>query len=68
MNDGGRYLIAIGAVLIIIGLVWGSNWFRLGSLPGDFVWRRGGLTIWFPFSTMLLLSLLLSLLLTLLRR
>jgi hypothetical protein len=40
----------------------------LGKLPGDFTFRSGGLTVYVPLATCLLLSVLLSLLSYLFRR
>jgi hypothetical protein len=40
----------------------------LGRLPGDFVYRRGNFTFYFPIVTSILLSIVLSLLLWLFRR
>ena len=40
----------------------------LGKLPGDFTFRSGGLTVYLPLATGLLLSLVLSLLSYLFRR
>lgn len=57
-----RSLIVIGLALVIAGLAW--PWlrgFRLGRLPGDFVFQVGGVTIYIPLGTMLLISLVLSL-------
>jgi hypothetical protein len=59
----GRTLIAIGAVLVIAGLLitLGARLpFRIGRLPGDFVYRSKHSVFYFPLMTSLLLSLLLS--------
>ena len=40
----------------------------LGRLPGDFTYRRGGITFFFPLGTSILVSLILTLVFTLLRR
>ena len=59
-----RFLIALGVVLIVIGLAW--PWLsRLpwGRLPGDIAIEREGFTFYFPLGTSLLVSVLLSLLL-----
>lgn len=61
-----RWLIAIGIVLLAIGLVW--PWLGrlgLGHLPGDIVIERDGFRFYFPITTMLVVSAALSLLLTL---
>lgn len=64
-----RLLIAAGAILIVAGLVW--PWLTklgLGRLPGDIVIERENYRFYFPFTTMILLSLFLSLLLWLFRK
>ncbi|MCU0640662.1 MAG: DUF2905 domain-containing protein [Candidatus Margulisbacteria bacterium] len=66
----GRMLIYIGVVTVLIGgffiLVAKVPWF--GKLPGDFVWRREGLTIYVPVVTMIVVSLVLTLLLNIIWR
>lgn len=67
----GRFLISAGLILIAVGLlVIGLQRIGLsvGRLPGDFVWRGKGTTVYAPLGTSLLLSALLSLLLYLLSR
>jgi hypothetical protein len=63
----GRLLVVIGVVVAGIGLLvmWGVP---LGRLPGDFTWRRGNATFYFPLTTSILLSIILTLLLAILRR
>lgn len=64
-----RVWIGLGLLLILIGVLW--PWLAklpLGRLPGDIMIQRPGLRVYFPFATMLLVSLALSLLLWLLRR
>jgi hypothetical protein len=59
----GRTLIAIGAVLVVAGLLitLGARLpFRIGRLPGDFVYRGKHSVFYFPLMTSLLLSLVLS--------
>lgn len=65
----GRLLIVLGGVLLVAGIaltVFGR--LGLGRLPGDFVYRRGNFSFYFPLMTSILLSIVLSLLLWLLRR
>jgi hypothetical protein len=60
----GRTLIAIGAILAIVGLLLtlGARLpFRIGRLPGDIVIRGKTSVFYFPLMTCLLLSLVLSL-------
>ncbi len=63
----GRMLIALGAGILLIGVVLtvlpkvpGLGW--LGKLPGDILIQRDNFTFYFPLATSLLISLLLSLL------
>ncbi|HEV2722306.1 MAG TPA: DUF2905 domain-containing protein [Thermoanaerobaculia bacterium] len=69
MRDLGRLLIIFGAVLIAAGLlVTVGGKIGLGKLPGDFVYRRGNFSFYFPLMTSIVLSIVLSLLLWLFRR
>jgi hypothetical protein len=70
MGGLGRTLILLGLVLVVAGLVvsFSSRIPWLGKLPGDFTFRSGGLTVYVPLATCLLLSLVLSLLSYLFRR
>ena len=58
-----KALIHAGIVLIAIGLAWlAGERLGLGRLPGDFVFERGNLRIYFPLATSILISVVLSLL------
>jgi len=59
-----------GLLLVAVGLVvsFASRIPWLGKLPGDFTFRSGGITVYLPLATCLLVSLALSLLSYLLRR
>ena len=57
-----KWLIILGALLIVVGgLLHFFPRVPLGRLPGDIVWRREGVTIYFPWVTCLVISILLSL-------
>lgn len=61
-------LMVMGAVIFAVGALLWLGWrfhIPLGRLPGDFAWRGKNWGAYFPFMTMLLLSLLLTLLLNL---
>ncbi|MCX7790357.1 MAG: DUF2905 domain-containing protein [Chloroflexaceae bacterium] len=70
LGDIGRWLIGIGAALVVLGLLFlllgRVPW--LGRLPGDIVIERPGLTVYIPLGTMLLISLILTLLANLIGR
>jgi len=56
-------LIYIGALLIIVGLLW--PWLSklpLGRLPGDIIISRPNLKIYIPITTMIVVSIILSIL------
>lgn len=64
-----KFLIILGAVILVIGLLW--PWLGklgLGRLPGDIVVRRDDFSFYFPITTSILVSLVLSLLFWLFRR
>jgi hypothetical protein len=62
----GRLVMLMGAILLVMGAL--IVVFERFHLPGDFVWRRGGFTLYAPLATSILLSLVLTLLLNLLAR
>ena len=55
--------MAIGVLMLAVGRI---PW--LGRLPGDFTFRRDGLTVYFPLATSLLVSAVLSAILYWFRR
>ena len=70
MHDMGRFLIVVGVVTALIGLVlWGGfapKW--LGRLPGDVRIERGNFAFYFPIVTCIVISIVLTLILSLFRR
>ena len=63
----GRVLLFAGLVIAGLGLLMMSG-VPIGRLPGDFTFRRGNATFYFPLTTSILLSIVLTLLLAILRR
>ncbi|RIA47747.1 DUF2905 domain-containing protein [Dichotomicrobium thermohalophilum] len=65
----GRWLIILGIVLIVVGVLW--PWLSklgLGRLPGDIVIERDNFTFYLPITTSILVSVVLSVILWLLGR
>ena len=68
-----RTLIIVGALILCAGLIWQFvpdaarlvSWF--GRLPGDIRYRNGGVTVFVPITSMILVSLALSLIVRLFR-
>jgi hypothetical protein len=64
-----RVFIAIGILFVLIGLAW--PWLSklpFGRLPGDIVVDRPGMKLFFPLTTMIIVSIVLSLIAWLFRR
>jgi len=69
MRDIGRLLIISSVVLVAIGIaVSVLPRFGIGRLPGDFVFRKGNFSFYFPLMTSILLSVVLTLILWIFRR
>jgi hypothetical protein len=65
----GALLVAVGVVLILIGLLmWSGSLAWFGRLPGDIRIERESVHIYVPIVSMLLVSVVLSLVLYLVRR
>jgi len=65
----GTLVIGVGLAVVVLGvLIWSGalSWF--GRLPGDVRVERDGLRIYFPLTSMILVSIVLSLLSYLVRR
>ena len=63
LRETGRWLIALGAVLVAAGglLLAGNRLpLRLGHLPGDIVYHGRHTTIYFPIVTCIVLSVALT--------
>jgi len=64
-----RLLIICGVLLLLVGVLW--PWvgrLPIGRLPGDLLIERPGLKVYFPLTSMILLSLVVSAVLWLFRR
>jgi len=61
----GKYLILIGAAILIIGVIiyfFGGSLKWIGHLPGDIKIERENFRFYFPITTLILLNLLMFLL------
>ena len=64
-----KTLIIVGVLLIMIGILW--PWvvkLPIGRLPGDIVINRPGLKVYFPMTTLVLISVIVSLILWFLKK
>jgi hypothetical protein len=63
----GRTLIIIGLIVAGVGVLMTLG-LPIGRLPGDFTFRRGGVSFYVPLATSVIVSLLLTLVMMWLRR
>jgi hypothetical protein len=71
MQQAGKLLIITGIIIIIAGLIIyfaGNKFSWIGHLPGDIRIVRDNLKVYFPITTMLILSIVISLILYLIRK
>jgi len=63
----GKLLVIVGVVIAGMGLLMMAG-LPFGRLPGDFLFRRGNATFYFPLTTSIVVSVILTLLFAILRR
>lgn len=63
----GKLLVWLGLGIVAVGLAIMLG-VPFGRLPGDFSFRRGNFTFYFPLATSILLSIVLTLLFAIFRR
>jgi DUF2905 family protein len=56
----GRALILFGLLMVVAGVAINFG-LPLGRLPGDFTFKRGGVSIYIPLASCILVSVLLTL-------
>jgi len=66
MQDAGRLLLVFGVLLAVTG--GALMLFGRFHLPGDFTFRSGGVTVYVPIATSIILSIVLTVVLNLLFR
>lgn len=65
----GKILLGIGGIIALVGVVFLlAGRLGLGRLPGDIIIRRENLTVYFPITTMIIVSIILTLIFSLFRR
>ena len=70
MPELGKFLVIIGVVVVVLGLLlWsgiGTGW--IGRLPGDIRIERANSAFYFPIVTCIIISIVLTLIFSLFRR
>ena len=70
-SDTGKYLMLIGAAVVVIGLViyfFHDKLHWIGHLPGDIHIEKENFRFYFPITTMIVFSVLVSVIIALIRR
>jgi hypothetical protein len=70
LSQAGKLILIAGIVMVVAGglIMLAGRLPFVGQLPGDFEFRRGNSTIYFPLATMIILSIILTIALNLLFR
>jgi len=69
--DTGKWIVIIGAGIIVIGIViyfFHDKLHWIGRLPGDIRVEKENFRFYFPVTTMILFSVLLTIIINLIRR
>jgi hypothetical protein len=67
----GKYLIASGIFIVVAGVLiyFFHDYFKwFGKLPGDMRIEKGNYRLYFPFGTMILISIAITLLINIFKR
>lgn len=67
----GKYILIAGIIIVIIGIViyFFHDYFKwIGRLPGDVRIEKGNTRIYFPWVTMIILSLVITLVVNIIRK
>ena len=70
-QNTGKYVIGIGAIIIIAGLTiyfFHDKLHWIGRLPGDIRVEKENFRFYFPITTMILISLVLTLIINIVRK
>lgn len=70
-SETGKYIILIGALIVIIGVLiyfFHDRLHWIGHLPGDIRVEKENFKFYFPITTMIFLSLLITALVAVIRR
>ena len=66
MERTGKLVIVIGVLVVVAGIIiwlWGDKLRFLGKLPGDIQYSNDNVKVFFPITTMILVSVALSVIL-----
>ena len=67
----GKYIIIAGVIIVFIGIIiyfFGDKLGWLGRLPGDIHVEKQNVKVYFPVTTMIVISIILTLLVNLIKK
>lgn len=67
----GKYIIAIGLLIIVVGVVvyfFNSKLHWLGKLPGDISVEKQNFKFYFPVATMIIISIIINVIIWIIKR
>ena len=70
-SQSGKYIIIIGIALVVVGIIiyfFHDKLHWIGRLPGDIRVEKGNFRLYFPLTTIILLSIILTVILAIIRR
>jgi hypothetical protein len=68
-RDIGPLLVAVGVLVVLVGVLAWNGWLSwFGHLPGDVRINQENVRVYFPWVSMLVVSVVLSILISLFRR
>ena len=70
-SQAGKYIIIGGLIILVIGIIvyfFGDKMDWLGRLPGDIRIKKQNVRVYFPITTMIIISIVLTLLVNLIKK
>jgi hypothetical protein len=68
-RDFGPLLVGVGLLVVLVGVLAWNGWLSwFGNLPGDVRIDRGNVRVYFPWVSMIVVSVVISMVISLFRR
>jgi hypothetical protein len=68
-RDFGPLLVGVGLLVVLVGVLAWNGWLSwFGHLPGDVRIDRGNVRVYFPWVSMIVVSVVISMVISLFRR
>lgn len=68
-RDFGPLLVAVGVLVVLVGVLAWNGWLSwFGHLPGDVRIEKGNVRVYFPWVSMIVVSVVITIVISLFRR